>query len=102
MEFGTAGAYWERIGWRVDVGFTQLRLPIRPSENMAVLRALLPRRYAPLRPDGARRMSRDSTLSGRSRFRNQVVVVNDELAHVEFTAGGHGRPASCYLKFSSV
>jgi hypothetical protein len=53
MEFGTAGAYWERIGWRVDVGFTQLRLPIRPSENMAVLRALLPSRYAPLRPDGA-------------------------------------------------
>jgi hypothetical protein len=52
-EFGTAGAYWDRIGWRVDVRFTELRLPIRPSEHMDVLAPLLPTKYAPLLPNGS-------------------------------------------------
>ena len=53
LEFGQAGAYWDTIGWRLDVRFTELRLPIRPSEHMAILSPLLPQRYAPLRPNGA-------------------------------------------------
>jgi hypothetical protein len=53
LEFGQAGAYWDRIGWRIDVRFTELRLPIRPSDHMGVLAPLLPNRYAPLRPNGA-------------------------------------------------
>jgi hypothetical protein len=53
LEFGRAGAYWETIGWRIDVRFTELRLPIRPSEHMTTLTPLLPDRYAPLRPNGA-------------------------------------------------
>ena len=53
LEFGEAGAYWDKIGWRIDVGFVQLRVPhVRPSEHMALLAAMLPRRYAPLRPNG--------------------------------------------------
>lgn len=52
IEFGQAGAYWENIGWRVDMRFSELRLPIRPSEHMDVLAPLLPRLYAPLRADG--------------------------------------------------
>jgi hypothetical protein len=52
LEFGQAGAYWDNIGWRVDVRFAELHLPIRPSEHMAVLAPLLPPRYAPLRPNG--------------------------------------------------
>lgn len=57
IEFGTAGAYWDQIGWRVDVGFHAMRLPIRPSHHMAVLAPLLPARYAPLRPDGVGQQS---------------------------------------------
>jgi putative restriction endonuclease len=53
LEFGATGAYWDRIGWRVDAQFHPLRLPIRPAEHMAVLAPLLPDRYAPLRPNGA-------------------------------------------------
>ena len=53
LEFGQAGAYWDRIGWRIDVLFTELRLPIRPADHMAVLAPFLPNRYAPLRPSGA-------------------------------------------------
>jgi hypothetical protein len=53
LEFGEVGAYWETIGWRVDVRFTELRLPIRPAEHMGVLTPLLPNRYSPLRPTGA-------------------------------------------------
>lgn len=53
LEFGQTGAYWEMIGWRVDVQFTELRLPMRPSEHMHVLSPLLPKRYSPLRPSGS-------------------------------------------------
>jgi hypothetical protein len=52
LEFGQTGAYWDNIGWRVDVRFAELRLPIRPSEHMNVLAPLLPERYSPLLPTG--------------------------------------------------
>lgn len=52
-EFGQAGAYWHMIGWRVDVRFVRLQLPIRPSQHMDVLGPRLPDRYAPLTPAGA-------------------------------------------------
>ena len=52
LEFGQAGAYWEKIGWRVDVRFVELRLPIRPSEHMNALGKLLPNTYSPLQQDG--------------------------------------------------
>lgn len=52
LEFGSAGAYWETIGWRVDVSFTQFRLPIRPADHMNVLAPLLPTIYSPLLADG--------------------------------------------------
>ncbi len=53
LEFGQVGAYWDNIGWRVDARFTELRLPIRPSEHMNVLTPLLPERYSPLLPTGS-------------------------------------------------
>lgn len=52
MEFGRAGAYWDTIGWRVDVRFVELQLPMRPSEHMQVLEQLLPSIYSPLQRDG--------------------------------------------------
>src|SRR5690348_8970466 len=52
LEFGAAGAYWDRIGWRVDVRFNELRGPVRPSEHMNVLGPRLPTKYAPLQPNG--------------------------------------------------
>jgi hypothetical protein len=52
LEFGTAGAYWELIGWRVDVRFVELRLPIRPADYMTEIAPLLPNKYSPLLPDG--------------------------------------------------
>lgn len=51
IEFGSAGTNWSQIGWRVDVAFRELRQPIRPMDYMAVLRPLLPDRYAPLRAE---------------------------------------------------
>jgi len=52
LEFGKTGAYWDTIGWRVDVRFVELRLPIRPSEHMHILAQFLPTRYSPLLEDG--------------------------------------------------
>src|SRR4029077_15509490 len=37
LEFGVAGAYWELIGWRVDVRFFQLRHSIPPRGYMSPL-----------------------------------------------------------------
>ena len=52
LEFGQVGAYWDTIGWRVDVQFIELRLPIRPSEHIERLESLLPSLYSPLQRDG--------------------------------------------------
>ena len=51
-EFGKTGAYWDLIGWRVDVRFTRLRLAMKPSEHMGRLGPLLPHKYSPLRANG--------------------------------------------------
>lgn len=51
-EFGGVGAYWDQIGWRVDVVFRELAHTIRPVDHMDRLRPLLPRLYAPLQADG--------------------------------------------------
>lgn len=52
LEFGRAGAYWDQIGWRVDVLFSPLTHPIRPADHIERIRPLLPRRYSPLLLDG--------------------------------------------------
>ena len=51
-EFGAVGAYWERVGWKVEVEFRPLSKPIRPVDNMATLRPTLPDKYSPLSQDG--------------------------------------------------
>ena len=53
MEFGAAGAYWNMIGWRVDVHYNELRhSEIRPVDHMHVLRPPLPKKYSPVRENG--------------------------------------------------
>jgi len=51
-EFGTAGHYWENVGWKVRVQFTPLIHRLRPKDHISVLRPLLPTRYAPLQANG--------------------------------------------------
>ena len=52
LEFGQSGAYWNKIGWRVDVRFIELKSPAKPAEHMAQLEPHLPKRYAPLQSNG--------------------------------------------------
>ena len=51
-EFGSAGPNWSDVGWKIDVRYTKISEPIRPSVHMSMLGPLLPRKYAPLRPNG--------------------------------------------------
>src|SRR5690606_10883029 len=51
LEFGQAGAYWNNIGWRIDVKFHELRLTTRPADHMNVLAPLIPTKYAQLDPN---------------------------------------------------
>jgi hypothetical protein len=52
VEFGSVGMNWEQVGWKVEVDFQPLQAPIRPVDNIASLRPLLPDRYSPLSPNG--------------------------------------------------
>jgi putative restriction endonuclease len=51
-EFGTAGSYWEAIGWKIDVSFRELDNRIHPKSHIGELRGLLPEKYSPLRANG--------------------------------------------------
>jgi len=51
-DFGQVGAYWDRVGWRVDVAFRELHHRLKPSDHMDRLAPRLPKRYAPLQPNG--------------------------------------------------
>ena len=51
-EFGTIGANWEQVGWRVDMLCTVPSLRAVPKEHMGVLGPLMPERYAPLQANG--------------------------------------------------
>jgi hypothetical protein len=52
QEFGSAGANWNEVGWRVDGQFKILLKQIEPRQHMDLLRPLLPERYSPIRTDG--------------------------------------------------
>lgn len=51
-EFGTAGANWEAIGWKVETAFVELRNRVRPKDFVTELLPHLPAKYSPLRPSG--------------------------------------------------
>ncbi len=51
-EFGTIGANWETVGWRVDVAYSVPANRVVPKEHMGLLEPLMPERYAPLQRDG--------------------------------------------------
>jgi putative restriction endonuclease len=51
-EFGSTGANWENIGWRVNVSFVSLLNKIRPKDHIEVLKTVLPQRYSPLQSNG--------------------------------------------------
>lgn len=51
-EFGEKGAYWDLIGWRVDVGYSRLQNRIQPASHMELIRPELPEKYSPLQKTG--------------------------------------------------
>jgi putative restriction endonuclease len=51
-EFGEVGRNWDRVGWKIRVGFTRLLHQVRPKDHIQLLRSLLPDRYSPLQPNG--------------------------------------------------
>lgn len=50
--FGSVGANWDNIGWRIDVNFKGLYRQIQPKQHMDLLRQFLPSKYSPIREDG--------------------------------------------------
>ena len=51
-DFGSAGAAWSNIGWRVAVSFQKLQHRIAPKQYIEALSAHLPEKYSPIKPDG--------------------------------------------------
>jgi putative restriction endonuclease len=52
MEFGTAGHYWNNVGWKVDVQFRVLANRVRPKDHMERIGPALPKIYSPLQATG--------------------------------------------------
>ncbi len=52
-EFGKAGDAWDIDGWLVRVDYEELNTPFKPKNHMDILAPLLPKRYSPIRADGA-------------------------------------------------
>lgn len=51
-EFGSAGKNWEQVGWRADVDYTAIEIPITPKQHIKKIRPLLPEKYSPLQHNG--------------------------------------------------
>ena len=80
LEFAETGAYWKKIGWRVDVLFHELSMPIRPAGFMDAIKPVLPKKYSPLQPNGSGLQS------------VYLTRVPDEMAAVLLDLlGGHAR-----------
>jgi putative restriction endonuclease len=51
-EFGKIGEAWDRMGWRVDVGFRRFLHPLRISAVADKIVHLLPTRHSPIQSNG--------------------------------------------------
>ncbi len=81
-EFGQIGAYWEEIGWRVDVIFAELKGPIRPVEHMDVLGPLLPDKYSPLQATRGGQQNMYLTSLQPPLARRLVDLIGREARHI--------------------
>lgn len=52
LEYGMTGIYWADSGWLVSLKFMELQEALRPKENIATIRRLLPKKYSPIQQDG--------------------------------------------------
>lgn len=51
-EFGSVGTNWSDIGWKIEVRYFKLTNQIKPADEMATLKPLLPSQYSPLQATG--------------------------------------------------
>lgn len=51
-EFGSVGTNWSDIGWKIEVRYFKLTNQIKPADEMATLKPLLPSLYSPLQATG--------------------------------------------------
>jgi putative restriction endonuclease len=95
LEFGQVGAYWELIGWRIDVEFVELANRIRPVEHIGRLRPFLPGRYSPLQANGNGLQSVYLTELGERLASQLIDVIGTEARSVvqgwAVSEGGLGR-----------
>ncbi len=48
-EFGSIGENWSLSGWLLPVSWKPVRNPVRPKDHIDEIRALLPKKYSPIR-----------------------------------------------------
>ncbi|MFK3840796.1 HNH endonuclease [Serratia sp. NPDC087055] len=51
-EFRDSDGVWLRDGWRIDIQFERLQVPIRPKQFIEQIQPLLPHKHSPLQKDG--------------------------------------------------
>lgn len=85
-EFGPAGKVWGNTGWKVDVRWVELRLPLKPSAHMNVLAPVLPDKYAPLQSNGSGLQGVYLTHVPPVMADKLIHLIGDEARHVLGTA----------------
>lgn len=96
-EFGSRGANWSNVGWRVNVQYQMLQQRIRPADFMQLIRPVLPDKYSPLSSQGTGRqgiylaavpeaMARTLALLIGPEAQQLVIPAMRETAPPDFTA----------------
>lgn len=52
VEFGSVGDYWNNDGWLLQVAFTPIDRPVRPTDHIGLIAPLLPERWSPIQANG--------------------------------------------------
>jgi hypothetical protein len=93
LEFGSAGQYWENVGWRVSVSFAPLLHKVRPKDHISVLREVLPERYSPLQANGNGNQALYLTELPEELAEILTGLIGDEARLL--TTGANGSIATC-------
>jgi len=81
-EFGSAGANWSDIGWKLEVRYFPLHNSIRPAAYIELLRPLLPKKYSPLQATGRGNQSVYLTMVAPRLATALIGLIGEEARHV--------------------
>jgi putative restriction endonuclease len=97
-EFGSAGSYWDTVGWLLPITWFEASLSVRPKDLLDRLAPLLPGTHSPIQPTTGNG-NQKAYLAEVDRAVVEVILEAAGLKLADFMSGERNRPAS---NFSST